>query len=597
MERHTKFRIPKMFSKPKIKYQLSLVYLLAVFLPILVLGIFLMKNSSDLLLNYYQDMLEADNLRVKTVISDVTSQITDISEELVFEEAIVQLLKQQEKWDKGNQSPYIATAAINSYIYTNSQIADICIVTDNPNAEGYTHFAVATNEDKSSEWYQRACKEFNIFWELFQKQNRKGQTEWNLTLVRQVPMENSAYNAVLLIKLSDTYLQTHIISKEHTTELITDNGQIFYSSKKENYGKQTNMDIDYSKKYQTISGYYWEGANKVFYGVTGLHLTLSESRVYVMTANTKAYGDINRQAAISISLIVAALVLPTTLIFFFAYYFTGRVNKLRDAMRKASNENYDIVGEFAGEDELSEVFKDLQVMVKRIQEKDAKMYAALIKEQQLMNEQQVMEMKMLASQINPHFLYNTLESIRMQALTAGNKEVSNSIKLLGKAMRYVLENTGTSSITLQKELNYIENYLAIQKLRFQGRVNYSLEIEDGLDLEKYKILPLLLQPIVENAILHGLEQVEENGQIHICVTGTDESLVITIQDNGCGIGEQTLHELRNKIKEQKIDTTGSIGLSNINRRIKLCYGEPYGMLIDSRVDAGTTVKLILPKLY
>ncbi|MBQ7359549.1 MAG: histidine kinase [Lachnospiraceae bacterium] len=590
-------RIPEIFSKAKIKYQLSLVYLLAVFIPILVLGSFMMKNSSDLLTNYYQDMLDTDNLRVKTVISDVTSQTTDVSEELAFEDAIVQLLMQEENWAEGKMSPTVAVASINSYIYTNSQIADISIVTDNPNAEGYTHFTVATEDDKLTRWYQRAQQESNIFWELFSKENRKGQTEWNLTLVRQIPLGNSPYHAALLIKLSDTYLQTHILSPEYTTELVTDGGQIFYSSKKENYGQMTNMNIDYSKRYQTFSGSYWEGTNKVFYGVSTLHIALSESKVYIITANTHAYRDITSQTMISIALIVAALALPATMIFFFTSYFTGRVNRLRDAMRKASKENYDIVAEFAGEDELSDAFKDLQVMVKRIQDKDAKMYAALIKEQQLLNEQQVMEMKMLASQINPHFLYNTLESIRMQALTAGNKDVSNSIKLLGKSMRYVLENTGTSSITLKKELDYVENYLTIQKMRFGGRVNYSLEVEDGLDLEKYLILPLLLQPVVENAILHGLEQVEENGQILIRVTKQDEYLRISIRDNGCGMDEEALKALRDKIKEQKIDTSSSIGLSNINRRIKLCYGETYGMKIDSQLGEGTTIELTLPKLY
>lgn len=378
------------------------------------------------------------------------------------------------------------------------------------------------------------------------KPNRKGAIDWNLSLIRQVPLGDSPYTAVLVIKDSGSYR--------------VDN-------------------------------------NKVYYGLSTLHLTLSESKVYIITANAKAYGKITGQTTISIALIVAALVLPATLIFFFTYYFTGRVNRLRDTMRKASREDYDIAGELAGEDELSDVFRDLQIMVKRIQQKDAKMYAALINEQKLLNEQQMMEMKMLASQINPHFLYNTLESIRMQALTSGNKEVANSIKLLGKSLRYVLENTGTSSVTLKKELDYVENYLTIQRMRFNGRVNYSLDVEEGLDLDKYMILPLLLQPVAENAILHGLEQVEENGQIRISVTKQGEDLQIAIADNGCGMDEEKLEALRRKIQESKPDTGSSIGLNNINRRIKLCYGESYGMKIDSKPGEGTSIVLTIPKLY
>lgn len=121
-------------------------------------------------------------------------------------------------------------------------------------------------------------------------------------------------------------------------------------------------------------------------------------------------------------------------------------------MHQASNEDYDFREIVRGDDEISEVYSDLEVTVQRIKEKDAMMYQAMyraiLNEQVLANEQQKMEFKMLASQINPHFLYNTLESIRMKAYTVGDREVAAAIKLLGKSMRYVLENNGTAFISL-----------------------------------------------------------------------------------------------------------------------------------------------------
>ena len=233
--------------------------------------------------------------------------------------------------------------------------------------------------------------------------------------------------------------------------------------------------------------------------------------------------------------------------------------------------------------------------MQKINETDAKMFQAMLNEQQLENAQQVMEMKMLASQINPHFLYNTLESIRMQSITAGNREVANSIKLLGKSMRYVLENTGTSSITLNKELDYIETYLMIQKIRFGDRVNYELMIDSDINLNQYNILPLLLQPVIENAILHGLDEVEENGKIEVRIyKHKDEFLEVMIKDNGKGMHTEELEELKAKIQHDTLDTSNSIGLSNINRRIHLCYGERFGMTIQSSLDNGTIVTLKLP---
>jgi two-component system sensor histidine kinase YesM len=204
---------------------------------------------------------------------------------------------------------------------------------------------------------------------------------------------------------------------------------------------------------------------------------------------------------------------------------------------------------------------------------------------------------MLASQINPHFLYNTLETIRMQALATGNMDVITSIKLLGKSMHYVLENTGTDFTTLAKELEYVEVYLSIQKLRFGDRINYSIKHPEDMDLDSYKILPLLLQPVVENAVIHGLERTITNGQIVITISKeNNERLVIEITDNGQGINPDKLKELNDRMNSASLDSTASIGLYNINQRIKLLYGADYGITFTSRLHAGTTVILTIPAI-
>lgn len=290
-----------------------------------------------------------------------------------------------------------------------------------------------------------------------------------------------------------------------------------------------------------------------------------------------------------------AIVIPAILIYFFTGYFTGRVLTLRQVMHQASNEDYDFEEVVQGNDELSEAFADLEIMVQNIKQKDEQMYEAQINEKELVNEQQKMEFKMLASQINPHFLYNTLESIRMKAFTVGDREVANAIKLLGKSMRYVLENNGTTFTALKNELNHIETYIMIQKMRFGDKFNYELCVDDDIDTEQCRILPLLLQPIVENALVHGLEEKEEGGMITLQVErcGGSEDIRITISDNGCGMDEATLAQLRRDIEEKNPERKESIGLYNINQRIKLCYGEQYGMAVQSELEKGTAVSIII----
>src|SRR5699024_7047973 len=156
-----------------------------------------------------------------------------------------------------------------------------------------------------------------------------------------------------------------------------------------------------------------------------------------------------------------SLGIPAIIIWLYSGYFSARINTLRLAMYKVSNNDYEIVNSIQGDDELTAAFHDLKVMVENLKSAQAQIYQARLQEEMLLNQQQPMQMKLLAIQINPQFLYNTLETIRMKAFSQRNRDVANAIKLLGKSMRYVLSNTKTAATTLDKELDYIDTYLAI----------------------------------------------------------------------------------------------------------------------------------------
>ena len=301
--------------------------------------------------------------------------------------------------------------------------------------------------------------------------------------------------------------------------------------------------------------------------------------------------SIVKNLLVAVSTVVVALIVTAVFMIKFSHSFVSQVNTLRDEMHKASNEDYDIIKNFSGSFELQQAYDDLLIMVDTIEQQKVAMYEAMLNEKQLQNEQQEMEFKMLASQINPHFLYNTLETLRMKAFTAGDREVATGIKLLGKMLRYVLVNIGTAYTTLANELEHIETYIRIQKIRFDDRVNYDLEIDEGIDTQKYMLLSLLLQPIVENADVHGLEGVDGTG--HICIhiyenthisqnesngeNSTGKCLIIDVTDNGNGMTPDQLENVKNSMTQDSISKHSSIGMSNINQRIKLCYGESYGI--------------------
>nr|MCR5100215.1 sensor histidine kinase [Butyrivibrio sp.] len=297
-------------------------------------------------------------------------------------------------------------------------------------------------------------------------------------------------------------------------------------------------------------------------------------------------------------LLLVALIVPIITLVFFADYFSKRVLTLRSSMHKVSNGEYDIPPSLNGDDEISEAFSDLVITAHEIEEKNAQMYEAEIDKKELLSKQSEMELKMLTSQINPHFLYNTLETIRMKAVTAGDREVAGAIKTLGKMLRFVLDKGNAEEVTLESSIEHVKNYLLIQKMRFGDKINYEIEIDDSINPRLVTTLPLIIQPVVENSIQHGLREKEGKGIIRLDITkivmeGNKNALKITVTDNGEGMSPENLEKLKESIKTPS-DDGRSIGLANVYNRIKIKHGEPYGMTIDSTEGAGTVINIYVP---
>ena len=209
------------------------------------------------------------------------------------------------------------------------------------------------------------------------------------------------------------------------------------------------------------------------------------------------------------------------------------------------------------------------------------------------------ELDALQSQINPHFLYNTLDSIRGQALAEGAEDIADMAEALSTFFRYSISNRN-NVVTLDEELENAQNYFMIQQFRFNNR--FSLQIPPfPRELGVSCTLPkLTLQPILENAILHGMEGKIGPGTITIRVVSTDNRTIITISDDGTGMSEETLLRLQTRLSGSApapLTRTkgGGIALPNADRRIKLLFGEEYGIRVMSTLGLGTDVEITLPR--
>lgn len=212
-----------------------------------------------------------------------------------------------------------------------------------------------------------------------------------------------------------------------------------------------------------------------------------------------------------------------------------------------------------------------------------------------MNEQR-MEFRMLQAQINPHFLYNTFNLISSIAGMNGIDSICKITVSISEMFRYSIQEN--LIVQLQDELREINNYVTIQTIRFKDRLYADFDVEE--EVLKVPIPIFLLQPLVENAIIHGLEPKAESGYINIVAYMEDDFVEILIRDNGVGIPQDKLCQIIQSLEKEQIESISmqghsSIGIKNVNQRIKAYYGAEYGLHLESRVNVGTTISIRLPK--
>ncbi|MGF7031128.1 two-component system sensor histidine kinase YesM [Paenibacillus mucilaginosus] len=289
-------------------------------------------------------------------------------------------------------------------------------------------------------------------------------------------------------------------------------------------------------------------------------------------------------------LMLGALVFVLLLSAFMSAKISQPIRRLERSMSKVEQGVFDIHIQEGGEDEVGRLSRRFNLMVARIRE----LMEQSVKEQEAKRKS---ELEVLQSQINPHFLYNTLNSVVRLAGSGKSEEVIRMITSLSKFFRISLSK-GKSVITVQEELEHVRNYLIIQTMRYKNKFRFEIECED--EVKDCPTVKLILQPVVENAIYHGIEMMVDEGFIRIRAERAGDRVRITVADDGLGMPpEKVKGLLQAEAPENGGPGPGSssgsgVGIRNVHERIRLMYGEEYGLEIESRLEEGTTVTLWIP---
>lgn len=283
-----------------------------------------------------------------------------------------------------------------------------------------------------------------------------------------------------------------------------------------------------------------------------------------------------------------------------SHWLVRPIGELQNAMDQVDENKIEFAAKGMTRDEVSLLAHHFNRMVEKINQLVEEDFRSKLREKELNALKTQAEMSMLQQQINPHFLYNTLESINMEAQRNNGSMVSKMIGSLASLFRYSISSGPEQGVSLETEIEYTRYYVTIQEIRFRER--FTVEWQINSETLHSKVLKFILQPIVENAINHGLSEYASGGELVISSQLENGRLMIRISDNGIGMRKTELevleHKLHEGLNEERPPSSSSIhhgvGLSNVNRRLKIYYGEEAELIIDSKYMKGTTVTLVIP---
>lgn len=299
------------------------------------------------------------------------------------------------------------------------------------------------------------------------------------------------------------------------------------------------------------------------------------------------YKDVRVVQKRTLNIILLFIGMTVLISIFASQMFTRRIKRLVKHMRVIEKGDFDVQVAVGSEDEIGYLERSFNSMCKKIGEYIKTVYLSEIKTK-------TSELKALQAQINPHFMFNTLESIRVTALINEDKQAAKMIHILGNLFRWNIKMKDMI-VDISDEMDYIRSYIELQKYRYNS---FAFEMNVDEPVLKLGIPKLILQPVIENAIYHGIGSMAEHGKLAVEGRVAGDTVEIRVMDNGQGVDEDKLRDINQSLQ---VESSGdndlySIGLSNVQQRLNLLFGKAYGLKIASEAGKGTTVTITIPAL-
>jgi len=586
-------RIKNYFNNMKLHSKLVFSFVIAVIIPLLIVGTFLTHELRSNALTDAKEQVSSDLERVKKRTAETLEKAIYVSNNLTLDHDLKDILNKEYTTIQEVVSSYNSYHKFEEYLETFNEISNIRVYTKNKTMLNNWRF-IPEEFIEDNFWYHSAKNANGLIGWYYIPDETKNNEKY-LSLVRKINYTDYKTSPLLVINVNNKHLYDMLSQEQTPVMIIDDNNYIAVSNRKEFIGKKLNeivaSELPPDEWSGTFSGKVDGEEAEVLVDILLPEISSNKLRFVSVIPQKVIMEDANKFLGLGLIVIVLSLVIAVLLIYFFSKLLSRRILRLGEQIDTVSEGDLNVYIQVDGEDEIGLLSYQLNYMIRNIRELIEEVDKAHRKNNILEKRQQEIKLKMMASQINPHFLFNALESIRMKAHMKGEKEIAGVVKLLGKLMRKSISVTG-EMVTLQNEIDLVRCYLEIQKFRYDDRLTYSLNI-DPLSEDLY-IHPLIIQPLVENAVLHGIEDKSQGGQVEITTKVIGEELHVLVSDNGVGIDEKRLQLINKALENIEDNRENRIGLVNVHQRLILTFGKESGLTIKSQPNSGTEVSFVIP---
>ncbi len=575
----------------RLRNKVLISFLLFLLLPFLVISIYIVIQFRNVSLDRAYKQAQEKMIRTKDRITEVLSSALSIADRLSVNQEFSAILNRHYQDNREVFLEYHYFTTISDFVSYNPDVSAVRVYMDNQTLLNNWEIIPLTQEYAEGPWYIEAMEaDGRNIWAGFSDAAKKNRSY--LSLLRKLVFREYGTEAVIVIDLGSERISSILSQESFETLLVDQEGQILAAQEPGLIGKP----------YTEVSGSFPEVGSPE----SSFNISIDDSNYYVLVAEIAFPNAVNsvyiyslfslssiveeadRVLVLGLRMIIINLVLAFAALYSINSLLVRRLVRFSKKMDIVAQGHFHSLLTVDGGDEIGQLAERFNNMVTNINSLMDEIHKSNEQKRIIENRQNEIKLKMLASQINPHFLFNSLEAVRMKAHLEKQPEIANIVKLLGKLMRKIMD-IGGNRTSLSDELDIIKSFLEIEKFRLDKNLQYSLDIDPGC--LKTELPPLLIQPLVENSVIHAVEKTPGVGEITVRISKEAEDILVSVQDNGPGIPEKVISDF---IEKEEDGRGAHIGMRNVHERLKLTYPGSPGLSISNVNGGGLIVEFRIP---